>query len=140
MTVDKLVEDYKKIRPKSVKIHERATKLFAADGATHFGRILTPFRPYISKARGCKKWDIDGNEYIDYVMGHGSLLFGHSHHSLTKAIREQMVKGVHYGDNHELEVQWAELIKSMLFLALRLYHICISCCENKAVVGCRGVV
>jgi glutamate-1-semialdehyde 2,1-aminomutase len=120
MAIDKLVEDYKKIRPKSVKIHERATKVFAADGATHFGRILTPFRPYISKAKGSKKWDIDGNEYIDYVMGHGSLLFGHSHHSLVKAIREQMVKGVHYGDNHELEVQWAELIQSMMPAAERI--------------------
>jgi len=43
-------------------------------------------------------------------MGHGALILGHSHPAIVQAVQEQMAKGVHYGENHELEVEWAELI------------------------------
>jgi glutamate-1-semialdehyde 2,1-aminomutase len=120
MPVDKLVEEYKRTHPKSEKLHERAVEVFAADGATARARILPPYRPYITRAQGPKKWDVDGNEYIDFVMGHGALLLGHSHPAIVKAVQEQMAKGTHYGDNHELEVEWAELIKSMMPSAERV--------------------
>jgi len=114
MTVDKLIEEYKRAHPKSGELHERAAKFFPADGTTHRARLLSPYRPYITHAKGSKKWDVDGNEYIDYVMGHGSLILGHSHPAVVKAVQEQMAKGVHYGENHELEVEWAELIQSLM--------------------------
>ncbi len=117
---DALIEEYRKRHPKSATFHERATKLFAAQGATHFVRILDPFRPYITHAQGSKKWDADGHEYIDYVMGHGALLLGHNHPSIVKAIQEQAGKGLHYGDNHILEVEWAELIQSLMPSAERV--------------------
>ena len=52
-------------------------------------------------------------------MGHGALILGHSHPAIVQAVQEQMAKGVHYGENHELEVEWAELIKSMMPMAER---------------------
>jgi glutamate-1-semialdehyde 2,1-aminomutase len=82
--------------------------------------MLDPYRPYITRAKGSRKWDVDGHEYIDYVMGHGALLLGHSHPSLVKAVQEQVERGVHYGDNHELEVLWAELIQEMMPSAERV--------------------
>ena len=114
MTEDKLVEEYIRTHPGSQKLHERAVKVFAADGATHASRILDPFRPYITHAKGSRKWDVDGNEYIDYVMSHGALILGHSHPDIVRAVKEQVAKGTHYGENHELEIEWAELIKSMM--------------------------
>ena len=120
MAIDRLVEEYKRTHPKSGELHERAVKIFAANGATASVRILTPYRPYITHAQGSKKWDVDGNEYIDYVMGHGSLLLGHGHPAVVKAVQEQAAKGLHYGDNHELEVEWAELIQSMIPSAERV--------------------
>jgi len=69
----------KQTHPKSQRIHERALMHFPALGATHMGRIADPFLPYITHAKGSRKWDVDGNEYIDYFGGHGSLLLGHSH-------------------------------------------------------------
>ena len=107
---ENLIKEYKRTHPGSQKLHERAVNAFAANGATHQSRILNPFRPYITHAKGSRKWDVDGNEYIDFVMGHGTLILGHSHPAIVKAVQEQMVKGVHYGENHELEVEWAELI------------------------------
>jgi len=120
MTIKNIVEEYKKAHLRSQKLHERAVKVFAADGTTHAARILDPFRPYITHARGSRKWDVDSNEYIDYVLGHGALILGHCHPAVVQAVQEQMARGVHYGENHELEVEWAELIKGMMPTAERV--------------------
>jgi glutamate-1-semialdehyde 2,1-aminomutase len=114
MSTDNLVNDYVKTHAHSQSLHRRATKLFAADGATHTARISDPFRPYITHAAGAYKWDEDGNRYIDYILGHGALLLGHSHPDIVHAVQEQAGRGFHYGDNHELEIEWAELILSMI--------------------------
>ncbi len=114
MAVDKIVEEYIGTHPGSQRLHERAAKVFAANGATHSARILDPFRPYITHAKGSRKWDVDGNKYIDYVLGHGTLILGHCHPDIVRAVQEQVAKGTHYGENHELEIEWAELIKSMM--------------------------
>jgi len=111
---DNLVAEYEGTHPGSQRLHERAVKIFAANGATHTVRVLDPFRPYFTHAKGSRKWDVDGHEYIDYVMGHGGLILGHSHPAVVRAVQEQMAKGVHFGESHELEVRWAELIKGMM--------------------------
>ena len=120
LTGKTLVEEYERTHPGSKRLHEQAVKLFAAKGATHASRILDPFRPYITHAKGSRKWDVDGNEYIDCVMGHGGLILGHSHPAVVQAVQEQMAKGVHYGENHELEVEWAGLIRKLMPNAERI--------------------
>jgi len=120
LTGENLGKEYRRIHPGSQRLHEQAVKVFAANGATHQSRILNPFRPYITHAKGSRKWDVDGNEYIDFVMGHGTLILGHSHPAIVQAVQEQMAKGVHYGENHKLEVEWAELIQSMMPMAERV--------------------
>ncbi len=115
-----LNDAYRKKHPGSEAWHERALNYFPADGTTHFIRILEPFRPYINRAAGCKKYDVDGNCYIDYIMGHGALLLGHNYPDVVKAVQEQVSLGVLYGENHELEVRWAELIREMMPVAERV--------------------
>ncbi len=110
---DKLISDYLDRHPRSAALHREAKGIFPADGATHFARVLNPYRPYITHADGSKKWDVDGNEYIDYVMGHGALILGHNHGDVVRAVQEQVARGVHYGDNHDLEITWAKLIMEM---------------------------
>ena len=114
MAVENIVEEYIRTHPSSKKLHDQAVEVFPANGATHFSRIVEPFRPYVTHAKGSRKWDVDGNEYIDYVMGHGALILGHCHPDVVRAVQEQVAKGTHYGENHELEIEWAELIKSMM--------------------------
>lgn len=120
MTDDLLLTSYKSKYHKSGQLHERALDVFPGAGATSFVRIADPYRPYITHAKGSKKWDEDGNVIIDYVMGHGALLLGHSHPSLTRAVQDQVAHGVHFGDNHRLELEWAELIKSIMPIAERV--------------------
>lgn len=124
-----LLNEYIRKHPGSEKLHERAVEFFSANGATHAARLLDPFRPYVTHAKGVRKWDVDSNEYIDYVMGHGALILGHSHPEWVKAVQEQVAKGVHFGENHQLEVEWAELIKSMMPVAERVEYCA---CGNEA--------
>ncbi len=59
--------------PGSRRRYDEAKKIFP-DGVTHEARSLEPFPSYFDRQRGARKWDIDGNEFIDYWTGHGSML------------------------------------------------------------------
>jgi len=122
---DTLVAEYIETHRRSQQIHGEAVGHFSGEGATHIMRISHPFRPYISHARGSRKWDVDGNEYIDYIMGHGALLLGHSHPAIVQAVQEQMARGVHFGENNESEVELARLIK-LLFPSAERVEFCAS--------------
>ncbi len=99
--------------------YERATQVFPS-GVTHETRFFQPFPIYIDRAEGSRKWDVDGNEYVDYIGGHGALLLGHGHPALTAAATEQLQRGTHYGASHELEVRWAELVTEIVPSAERV--------------------
>ncbi|HGE72683.1 TPA: aspartate aminotransferase family protein [Candidatus Poribacteria bacterium] len=108
-----IIDIYSSSRQKSSKLYQRAYEVFPS-GATHDSRFLKPFPIYIERAFGAKKWDIDGNEYIDYWMGHGALLLGHSRPEIVNAVTDQMAKGTHYGACSELEVEWGEMVKKLI--------------------------
>ena len=106
-------ERYQQLHPGSLRLYEQAQDLFP-DGVTHDTRWATPFPLYVTHGTGPRKWDVDGNEYIDYVMGHGALLLGHSHPEIVEAVATQVAKGTHLGASHDLEIQWAERIKALI--------------------------
>src|SRR5699024_10249834 len=66
------------------------------------------------RARGSRIFDIDGNEYVDYVAGYGPLLLGHGFDPVDHAVIEQMSKGVLFGGQHEGERFLAELLISIV--------------------------
>src|SRR4029079_1942242 len=66
-------------------------------GVTHDVRYLRPHPVYVSRAEGSRKWDIDGNEYVDYFGGHGALILGHGHPAVVEAVRRQGALGTHHG-------------------------------------------
>src|SRR5215813_1980603 len=106
-------QDYAEQRPKSKALHERAIKRMPS-GVAHDGRSFSPFPFYVARADGARKWDVDGHEYIDCWSGHGSLMLGHNHPAVLKAITEQAAKGLHYSACSELELRWAELVRSIV--------------------------
>lgn len=65
---------------------------------------------YISRARGCKIYDADGAEYVDYVASWGAIILGHAHETVNAAIAEAASKGTSYGAPHEGEIKLAQLI------------------------------
>ena len=112
-TASQIREAYVKKTPVSAARHAQAVKVFP-NGVTHVGRFLKPYPLYVDRAQGSRKWDVDGNEYVDYFGGHGSLILGHAHPEVVEAVTRQIPRGTHYGAQHELELEWAELIRQMI--------------------------
>lgn len=108
-----LTERWTERRGKSAALYERAQKVFPS-GVTHDARYMEPFPIYVTHAQGSRKWDADGNEYVDYWSGHGALLLGHNYPSVRDAVAAQVQKGTHYGASHELEIEWGELVQAIV--------------------------
>lgn len=97
---------------KSLKIYEEATKYIP-------GGVNSPVRAFksvgldpvfIDRAQGCKIYDVDGNEYIDYICSWGPLMLGHSPKEIVDGIEEVVKKGTSYGVPTAIEVDMAKLI------------------------------
>ena len=69
---------------------------------------------FINKARGAYLYDADGNKYIDYIASWGPLILGHAQEIVVKSIQERVALSTSYGAPTELEIEMAELIKSMV--------------------------
>jgi glutamate-1-semialdehyde aminotransferase len=66
------------------------------------------FPTYIERGYGCRLRDVDGNEYVDFVMALGPIVLGYCHPAVDAAVRAQLEKGVIYSGNSPLEVELAE--------------------------------
>ncbi len=69
---------------------------------------VEPF--FIDRAAGSKLWDVDGNEYVDYVGSWGPAILGHAPKTIVDAVREAATRGVSFGIPNPLEVKMADLI------------------------------
>ena len=69
---------------------------------------------FVKKANGSKIWDVDGNEYIDYVASWGPLIFGHAHPQIVEALKRQVELGTSYGASTELEIELAERVVTLV--------------------------
>lgn len=69
---------------------------------------------FIQKAKGAYLYDADGNRYIDYINSWGPMILGHAYEPVIKAIQEKALDSTSFGAPTELEVEMAELIKSMV--------------------------
>jgi glutamate-1-semialdehyde 2,1-aminomutase len=112
-------EIYRRANPRSEALFSRASKSIAGR-ITHDVRHLKPFPVYVERAQGPRKWTVDGQELIDYWMGHGALFLGHCHPVIIRAVNEQLQRGTHYGACHELEIRWAELVQRLVPSAERV--------------------
>ena len=114
-----LGDQYTDALPTSRALSERARRVFP-DAVTHDNRRMQPFPLYVDRADGAYKWDVDGRRYVDYWMGHGALLLGHNPPAVRDAVREQALRGTHYGACHEKEVEWGEWVNRLVPSAERV--------------------
>jgi glutamate-1-semialdehyde 2,1-aminomutase len=70
--------------------------------------------PFIERAEGCRLWDADGREFVDYVCSWGPMILGHGHPSVVKALEAQLPRGTSYGAPTELEIEMARTIAEMV--------------------------
>ena len=69
---------------------------------------------FICKAKGNHLYDLDGNEYLDYIGSWGPMILGHNPDFVLQAVQEQMQYGLSYGTATALEVEMAELISEIV--------------------------
>src|SRR3972149_8258718 len=111
-------------RKKSVGLYRRALGMIP-------GGVNSPVRAFkaigippifIDRAKGSKIWDVDRNEYIDYVGSWGPMILGHAHPKVIAALKRMASKGTSFGAPTPLEVELAIKVKnafpSMEFLRM----------------------
>ena len=113
ITKSSVVDEYRRRTMRSRQLAKESQATFPG-GITHDARYFQPYPIYVERAEGSRKWDVDGNEYVDYVGGHGSLILGHAHPQVTEAVQQQLGLGTHYGACHELELRWAQIVQRLV--------------------------
>jgi len=97
----------------------KSEEIFAAAQKLMPGGVSSPVRAFKSvggqpivfdRVQGAYAWDVDGNQYIDYVGSWGPAICGHSHPEVTKALHEALEKGTSFGAPSVLENVLAEMV------------------------------
>lgn len=103
-----------------MKLHAKAMKLMPG-GVSSNARlwhkvcpIYSPCSIFIDNAKGSHIWDVDGNEYIDYRLGFGPVILGHSNPAVHKRIHEYDEKGIIYALDNPLEITVAKKIQKLV--------------------------
>jgi glutamate-1-semialdehyde 2,1-aminomutase len=103
-------------------MYQRSQQLFDRARQSIPGGVNSPVRAFKSvggtpvfmqRAKGAYLYDSDGNRYIDFINSWGPMILGHAYDPVTKAIQDKVWDSTSFGAPTELEIQIAELIKSM---------------------------
>lgn len=117
-----LIRAYTAKRTRSLEHYQRANQVLAG-GVGHDLRNFSPVPMYIARAKGARKWDVDGNEYIDFLLGNGGMLLGHADPEVTGAVMDAVANGSHFGNDHPLQIEWAEWIQKLVPCAERVRFV-----------------
>lgn len=108
-----IVAEYRQRTRRSAELAREAREVFPS-GITHDSRHLRPHGIYVDQAKGSRKWDVDGNAYVDYFGGHGALLLGHGHPRVTAAIEEALGDGTQFAASTSRELAWGKTVKRLV--------------------------
>jgi len=98
-------------------------KLFAKAQTLFPGGVNSPVRAFkgvggtprfIARGRGSHMFDVDGNDYVDYVLSWGPLIVGHCHPDVMREVQDAMKDGSSYGAPSPREIQLAELVRERM--------------------------
>ena len=104
-------------------IHTQSEKLFAEALKFIPGGVNSPVRAFravggqpffVNRAKGARVWDVDGNEYLDYVCTWGPAILGHAHPRIINAVKAAADFGTSFGIPNPAEVTMAKLIASLV--------------------------
>src|SRR5262245_42511875 len=111
--ISPIVERYHQTTPRSQALYERASRALPG-GNTRTTLYMQPYPFYFERGSGCRVYDADGNERIDFINNYTSLILGHAHPKVVEAVQRQVARGMSVAAPTELEVALAEAIKRRL--------------------------
>ncbi|MFI5356998.1 MAG: aspartate aminotransferase family protein [Opitutales bacterium] len=100
--------------PRSQELFARAQKSIAGGVNSGIRKLEQPVPLYFSHGSGPRCWDVDGNEYLDYQLGQGALLYGHAPAGLAEVLAAQARRGLHWAAQCELECEVGERLQAMI--------------------------
>ena len=108
-----LIAQYLTRTPRSAAMFERAAAALPG-GSTRTTIYSAPYPPYMTHGRGLRTWDVDGNEYRDFLGNYTSLILGHAHPDVVAAVEAQVRRGSAFAAPTEIEIELAEEIRGRL--------------------------
>ncbi|MEM2856878.1 MAG: aspartate aminotransferase family protein [Candidatus Nitrosocaldaceae archaeon] len=111
--LERYINEYKARTKRSRELFDNAKMVFAG-GVSHNIRYFKPYPFFTTKAEGKYLHDVDGNVYIDYWMGHWSLILGHSHPFVAERVIEQASNGFIYGTVNKISLELASIITKLI--------------------------
>lgn len=99
---------------RSSELFTRAQLSIAGGVNSGIRKMEQPVPLYFDKGEGARVWDVDGNEYIDFQLGQGALLYGHAPSGLADALAAQARLGLHWAAQCELEIEVSERLQRMI--------------------------
>ena len=102
-------EAYVAANPKSLARFVEATAAMPG-GNTRTSLFYAPFPVAIARAEGCRMWDMDGHEYVDFLGEYTAGIYGHSHPVIRKAVDAALNAGISMGAHNTLEAKFARAI------------------------------
>ena len=106
-----LVDTYRDRTPLSAAMFERAAASLPG-GSTRTTIYSAPYPPYMVRGEGLRTWDVDGNEYRDFLGNYTSLILGHAHPDVVAAVEAQVRRGSAFAAPTEAEIELAEVIRA----------------------------
>jgi glutamate-1-semialdehyde 2,1-aminomutase len=94
----------------SARLYERARQTLSAGVASSY-QMRDPWPIYLDRGEGAYVWDVDGNRMVDFHNGFGSMVQGHAHPAISRAVRERLDLGTHFAAPTEDGVLVAEELK-----------------------------
>src|SRR5208337_2679193 len=103
-------------RERSRDWYERAQQslIEGVNSPSRGAAVYSPGPVVLERGRGSRVWDLDGNEYIDFMMSFGALIQGHAHPKLAAVVSEAMMHGSHFAAATSAEVEAAERFRRMV--------------------------
>ncbi len=95
--------------PGSRALHEQALR-YLPGGNTRTAVHYQPYPVYMERGEGCRLFDVDGNEYLDFVNNYTALVHGHNHPHILEAVTRQLAKGTIHGTPAECQIELARVL------------------------------
>jgi Glutamate-1-semialdehyde aminotransferase len=107
--IENVKKEYVNKTRRSQELYDELKK-YTPYGVHSNWRIWDPYPVFMSRARGSRIWDVDGNEYVDFCMAFGALAVGHSHPVLISEVSSFIANGTIYGFETEYSVKLAKVL------------------------------
>ncbi|MCG2885081.1 MAG: aspartate aminotransferase family protein [Vulcanisaeta sp.] len=107
--IENVKKEYVNKTRRSQELYDELKK-YTPYGVHSNWRIWDPYPMFMSRARGSRIWDVDGNEYVDFCMAFGALVVGHSHPVLINEVSSFIANGTIYGFETEYSVKLAKVL------------------------------